>query len=136
MGTQYNALVTRLKDIHNLNMASSMLSWDQQTQMPEGGAEARASQLATLSKLAHEMFTSDETGHLLEDARGEVGDDYDSDAASMVRVTTRGLRRKHQTPDRMGNRVHTFNLNGRWYLGQGASRCGLLTVPRHTGTHR
>jgi len=86
MGTQYDALVARLKDIHNLNMASSMLGWDQQTQMPAGGAEARASQLATLSKLAHEMFTSDETGRLLEDAAGEVGEIYESDAASMVRV--------------------------------------------------
>lgn len=87
MGKQYDALVTRLRDIHNLGMASAILGWDQQTQMPPGGAAARASQLGTLSKISHEMFTSDETGQLLEDAASEVkDDDYDSDAASMVRV--------------------------------------------------
>ena len=86
MGKHYDALVARLRDIHNINMASSMLSWDQQTQMPAGGAEARASQLATLSKIAHEMFTSDETGRLLEDAAKDIDADYDGDEASMVRV--------------------------------------------------
>jgi len=87
MGKQYEALVARLREIHNVGMAASILSWDQQTQMPRGGAEARASQLATLSKIEHEMFTSEITGQLLADAATEVADaDYDSDAASMVRV--------------------------------------------------
>jgi len=86
MGTHYDALVARLRDVHNLNMAAALLGWDQQTQMPAGGAEARASQLATISKLSHEMFTSDETGRLLDDAASEVNGDYESDMASMVRV--------------------------------------------------
>jgi carboxypeptidase Taq len=87
MGKQYDALVARLREIHNVEMAATVLSWDQSTQMPPGGAEARAGQLATLSKIAHNMFTSDETGQLLEDAASEVSDDeYNSDASSMVRV--------------------------------------------------
>lgn len=87
MGKQYDALVARLRDIHNVGMATSLLAWDQQTQMPPGGAEARANQMATLSKIAHEMFTSDETGQLLEDAGQEVADSsHESDQASMVRV--------------------------------------------------
>ena len=87
MGKQYDALVARLRDIHNVEMAASLLGWDQQTQMPAGGAESRARQLGTLSKIAHQMFTSDETGQLLEDASTETtNDDYNSDSASMVRV--------------------------------------------------
>ncbi len=81
-------LKDRLTDIHNLYGAASLLGWDQQTYMPPGGAEHRAAQLATLSKIAHQMFTAEETGRLLEEAEAEgAGLDYDSDDASLLRVT-------------------------------------------------
>ena len=50
------ALLERLADIHNLDMANAVLNWDQRTYMPVKGSEARAKQLATLAKLSHEMF--------------------------------------------------------------------------------
>ncbi|NDJ78031.1 MAG: carboxypeptidase M32 [Chloroflexi bacterium] len=82
-----NQLKAHLSDIIHLRYATSVLGWDQQTMMPPGGASARAEQLATLSKLAHQMFVADETGKLLQDAAAETADaDYDSDAAAMVRV--------------------------------------------------
>jgi carboxypeptidase Taq len=88
MAEKYQALVRHLRDITNLNHASGVLEWDQQTQMPPGGEEARASQLATLARISHEMFASDTTARLLEDAAAELdGTSYDSDEASMVRVT-------------------------------------------------
>jgi carboxypeptidase Taq len=87
MTEKYQQLVSHLSEVHNINMAGAVLGWDQQTQMPPGGAEARAVQLATLSRIGHEMFTGDETARLLEDAAGELdGADYDSNEASMVRV--------------------------------------------------
>lgn len=99
MGEKYDALVARLKDIHNINMAASLLSWDQMTQMPPGGAEARAGQIATLSKLSHEMFSADETGKLLEQAKAELnGADYASDSASMVRVVQQDYENSVKIP--------------------------------------
>jgi carboxypeptidase Taq len=87
MTEKYHQLVAHLGDIHNLNMATSILQWDQQTQMPHGGAEARAAQMATLSRIAHEMFTDDRTARLLEEASHELdGAAYDSTEASMIRV--------------------------------------------------
>jgi carboxypeptidase Taq len=87
MSEKYQELVKHLGEIHNLNMASSVLHWDQQTQMPPGGAAARAAQMATLSRIAHEMFTSEQTARLLEAASGELdGAGYDSDEASLIRV--------------------------------------------------
>ena len=87
MGEKYDALMTRLRELQDVYMTASLLSWDQQTQMPPGGANARASQIATLSKIGHEMATSQEMGQLLANAADEVaGMDYDSDAASTVRV--------------------------------------------------
>jgi carboxypeptidase Taq len=87
MTEKYQQLVAHLGEVHNLNMASSILHWDQQTQMPPGGAEARASQMATLTRIAHELFIGEETARLLEDAASERnGTDYDSNEASMIRV--------------------------------------------------
>ncbi len=87
MGAKYDALKAHLADVENLNHAQGLLNWDQQTQMPPGGAPARAAQVATLARIAHEMFTSDETAKMLDDADAEIaGMPYDSDEASLVRV--------------------------------------------------
>jgi len=87
MGEKYQQLVKRLEDVHNLDRTAAVLGWDQQTQMPPGGAAARAAQLATVARLGHEIFTSDETARLIEDAAAEiVGANYDSDEASLIRV--------------------------------------------------
>ncbi|RPI99048.1 MAG: carboxypeptidase M32 [Chloroflexi bacterium] len=80
-------LKQRLADVVNLRQAASLLGWDQQVNMPSGGAHARAEQLATLSKLAHEMFASDDVGKLLDEAAAEVaGMDVSNNDAALVRV--------------------------------------------------
>lgn len=80
-------LKTHLADIVHLNHSAAILGWDQQVNMPPGGAPARAEQLATLSRIAHEMFVAEKTGTLLQAAEAEVKDaDYDSDEAALVRV--------------------------------------------------
>ncbi len=90
MLSNYTQLASYLSDLHNLNMAYWILMWDQQVHMPPGGAEARASQMATLSSVRHRMLTSDETARLIEDAAREVeGAPFDSDEASMIRVARR-----------------------------------------------
>jgi carboxypeptidase Taq len=92
-------LRTRLGEVWDVRRAAAVLEWDQLTNMPPGGAAARAEQLATLQKTAHTWFTSDEMGRLLETCRGLVAEwDYDSDAASLVRVTTRDYNKARKIP--------------------------------------
>ncbi|MFN8528231.1 MAG: carboxypeptidase M32 [Anaerolineae bacterium] len=87
MGSAWDALVAHLHEVENLNMAGGLLSWDQQVLMPVGGAVPRASQLETVGRLSHEMFTSDKTARLLDAAEAEIsGAAYDSDEASLIRV--------------------------------------------------
>jgi carboxypeptidase Taq len=81
-------LKTKLKEVKNLAAAAAVLNWDQEVNMPPGGAEARADQLATLEKLAHEKFTTDEIGVLLSDL-AQAGFPYDSDEAALVRAARR-----------------------------------------------
>ena len=88
--TALQQLRTRLAEVSDLHHVGSLISWDQQTYMPPGGGAARAEQSATLQKIAHEMFTADEIGHLLDAAAREVGSlDPDSDDARLVSVTRR-----------------------------------------------
>lgn len=94
MGKSYDALRQRLAIIANINKAAAVLMWDQSTYMPPGGVRDRGEQMATLARISHEMFAADETGRLLESAESEVaGPGYDSDEASIVRVTRRDFER-------------------------------------------
>lgn len=63
-----------MADMAALRMAGAVLNWDQETYMPPGGASARADHRAALSRMAHELFTSDEVGALLEQLHGELDD--------------------------------------------------------------
>src|SRR5438034_11718114 len=54
-----------LGEVFDLQHAASVLSWDQDTYMPPGGLRNRADQVATLRRVAHERFITDEVGELL-----------------------------------------------------------------------
>ena len=98
-----NDTLQKLKDIFgeiaDLNRAVGVLAWDQETYMPPGGVEGRASQVSTLSRMAHARFTSDEVGGLLDAAGAEVaGLPFDSDEASLVRVARRDYEKERKLP--------------------------------------
>jgi carboxypeptidase Taq len=84
-------------EVSDLNRAASVLSWDQQVNMPPYGGEARGQQLATLGKLAQEKFTSDEVGRLLEDLKSEFADAETEDGA-MIRVAARDYDKAKRVP--------------------------------------
>ena len=88
LSEQLEKLKEQLVEIGNLRSAAALLYWDQATYMPSGGATARGQQIATLNRISHEKFTSDNIGKLLEDlAWYELELPYDSDESSLVRVT-------------------------------------------------
>jgi carboxypeptidase Taq len=99
MKTKFEALCTRLGEISDLNSAAGVLSWDQQTYMPPGAAEARAQQASTLRRTAHERFVADEIGELLDALETwAVEQGYDSFEASLVRVARRNYDRQRKVP--------------------------------------
>ncbi len=98
-----NPAFTRLREIlaqvSDLRSAASVLSWDQETYMPPGAAEARANQLATLRRIAHERFTSDEVGRLLDDLVALAAElDPVTTEASLVRVIRRDYDKAVKLP--------------------------------------
>lgn len=99
MSNAFDALRTHLAPIEDLKAAAAVLAWDQETFMPDGGADARAQQLSTLQSTAHEQFASDDTGTLL-DRAAEALDTNDplDERAALVRVTRREYERARRVP--------------------------------------
>ena len=99
MGEALSELRQRLAEIHDLERALGVLGWDQRTMMPPRGAPARAEALATLGGIVHERFVDDETGRLL-DRLAPLEDtlEYDSDDASLIRVTRRDWEKARRVP--------------------------------------
>jgi len=99
MEKKLSELKSILGRVSDLNHASSLLGWDQQTYLPPGGSQARGYQLGTLNSLSHELFTSSEVGELLEDLEEYQEElDPDSDQARLLQVTARDYRKSTQVP--------------------------------------
>ena len=56
---------TKMQKIADVKYAAAVLQWDQETYLPTKGNHFRGRQLATLSELAHQQFTTDSMGALL-----------------------------------------------------------------------
>lgn len=95
-------LKSLLNEIYDINAAAAVLSWDQQTYMPRGGAEERACQLAVLSKISHEKFCSSEMGQILHSLERTTSQlNPESDDACLVKVTKHHYDKKMKVPAKL-----------------------------------
>jgi len=99
MVKKLDQLKTLLGEVVDLKSAQGVLGWDQETLMPPGGAEGRGYQLGTLAKIAHEKFTSDEVGQLLDDLEPLTSQLLaDSDDDCLIRYSLREYRKLKRVP--------------------------------------
>ena len=95
----YDQFRRHISEIHDLEQISGLLGWDQQTMMPPRGAEVRAEQIGTMTRLTHERMVADDTRRLLDDAQEAVaGLSAESDEASLVRVARRDIEKVRRVP--------------------------------------
>ena len=117
MEEKFNELKNRLQEINDINSASAVLSWDQTTYMPPGGAAARGRQMATLGRISHEKFTDVAIGKLLDELTtwAESLDD-DSDDAALIRVTKQNYDRMVKVPTELmaGLMQHRAVIYQKW----------------------
>jgi carboxypeptidase Taq len=103
-------LKRRLLEISDLRAAGSVLSWDQATYMPQGGAAARGRQEATLRRLAHERLVDPAMGKLIDGltvyAEGLPAED---DGASLIRVARRDFDKAIRVPAAFVQRASALN---------------------------
>ncbi|MBN1953943.1 MAG: carboxypeptidase M32 [Anaerolineae bacterium] len=94
MEEKLSELKRRLAEINDLNAASLVLSWDQSTNMPPGGELARARQLSTLRRLAHQRSSDPQLGQLLDALQPYAnGLPDDADDACLIQVARRDYER-------------------------------------------
>ena len=86
----YQELVGDLKTVSLLGSCAEVLSWDEQTYLPAGGAEHRANQLSLLAGMTHERATAPRIGELLSEL--ESADDL-GEPESAPTVNVREARR-------------------------------------------
>ena len=121
MNRSFQRLRRLLGELHDLEKAASLLSWDEETKMPPGGAASRAEQRATLNRLAHELQTAPEIGELLEELRPfEEEHEDDSFEASLIRVARRDYEKAMRVPSDL--RAELSRASSRGYRAWLAAR--------------
>jgi carboxypeptidase Taq len=73
----YLKLCEKFETTSNIYKAMSILGWDNSVMMPEGSAEDRARQQATLGGIAHQIITSPEVKDMLDQAEKNEAKDLD-----------------------------------------------------------
>ena len=103
MNIKLQTLKMRLAEVVDLQRSAALLSWEQQTYMPPGGAKARAEQLATLQGLAHRLFITDEIGGLVKELSNSSEQQwgYDTNEASLIRFVARQHERERKVPSEL-----------------------------------
>ncbi|HEY8667015.1 MAG TPA: carboxypeptidase M32 [Tepidisphaeraceae bacterium] len=92
-------LIKELREISLLSSVSSLLHWDEQTQLPPRGSEHRADQISLLARMSHERFTSPRIGAWLGELEtSDLARDPHSDLAVNVRETRRQYDRATRLP--------------------------------------
>jgi carboxypeptidase Taq len=92
-------LDTLIGEVVDLRHAADLIEWDERVYMPDGGVTTHGEMSATLRRLAHEKFTSQEVGGALEAAARAIDSgEADSDAARRVAVTARDYDKATRVP--------------------------------------
>ncbi|WP_324663446.1 carboxypeptidase M32 [Haloarcula sediminis] len=104
----YEQFLEHVRQLHYVSDAGSVLQWDQQVMMPEGGTPARAKQSSALSTLHHDLLTDDQLGAWLDELDGA---DLDAEQAAVVREVRRDHERAVRVPSDLVERISEASSN-------------------------
>ncbi len=90
----YSEYQTKMQKIADVKYAAAVLQWDQETYLPPKGNAFRGRQLATLSEIAHQQFTTEAMGHLLQDLH--AADDLDEKQRCNVQLSLEDYQRSQK----------------------------------------
>ena len=76
--SNYDELISRVKELSVIESIGGLLAWDQETFMPPKGAQLRSESLAYLSKTAHSALINPEMGSLLDSLENDNLTDIES----------------------------------------------------------
>ena len=92
-------LTTLLEEVVDLHHAASLIEWDEQVLMPPGGAMTHGEMVATIRKVAHEKFTSDDVGRAIDELRrNPPSDDDTSDTSRLIAIASHDYEKSVRVP--------------------------------------
>jgi carboxypeptidase Taq len=92
-------LLERVKMATKFQYAASLLAWDQQTKMPDGGADGRAEIFAAVKTEGFKLFTSDAVDEILKELAG-MEEKLDTEKQELIqRISAMYQRSKAIPPD-------------------------------------
>jgi carboxypeptidase Taq len=103
-------LLERMAELADLGGAQALLSWDQETYMPKGAQQARASQSSTLGAMIHRRFTDPRVGEMLAELRAN-SEALDPDARIAVERVSWEHARATKIPERLVREMTTAQSN-------------------------
>jgi len=116
-------LRARLAELADLDAVAGLLDWDQLVMMPAEGAGARAEQLGTVARLAHERAADPSIGAWLDELERAAGDAQLGDVdADVVRLARRDFERARRVPDELAAELARAAADGqeRWQSARAA----------------
>jgi carboxypeptidase Taq len=119
--TALQHLRDRLSELSDLGSLARLLAWDQRTMMPPEGAPARAQQVATLERIAHDLGTDEQLGAWLGAVEGD-GAKLDEIDADLVRLARRDYDRSRRVPTELATELARAGAEGQdaWQAARAA----------------
>ncbi len=119
----YDALIRRAREQSILGSCSALLSWDEQTYMPTGGAVHRGDQVALIAGLQHERATDPRVGELLAELEGSgLLMSVDSVEAVNIREIRRRYNRQVRLPRSLVEELARHHVAGSVGMGRRSRR--------------
>src|SRR5947209_9844244 len=102
-------LLERIAELSDLHALQALAQWDQLVMMPSEGGAARAHQLGTIARLAHERSTAAELGGWLEELdHAELGERE----RDIVRLARRDWERASKVPNELAGELSHAHAEG------------------------
>ena len=119
-------LRARLAELSDLGALDMLAGWDQMVMMPSEGGGARASQVGTLSRLAHELARAAEIGAWLEELDDAQLAGRDGD---MVRLARRDWERARLVPAELAAERSAASSAGQEVWRHARAAVGVAELP-------
>jgi carboxypeptidase Taq len=90
----YHSFKEQMRRVADVKYSSAVLQWDQETYLPAKAATVRGQQIATLSELAHQLFTDEKLGALLSELsqRNDLADEEKKNVALTLEDFTKNKK--------------------------------------------
>lgn len=128
MPSTYEAFHSAVREIGQLGSIESLLDWDSETIMPEGGLSARAEQISLIATLAHERRTSPQLGEMLEQLQGHVDDPVEQ---TNVREMRRAYIRATKIPAELVTRLSKVSVIAKEAWGKARAASNFAAFAPH-----